>query len=214
LDLLVSSTIPSLRVLRTARSKIPAVERRGLAVAVHETDGQVTLKNAAQEISALQGTSLVDAAATGSAVLSAMAEATWAHFVCHAVTDPASPASGGLLLRDRTVTLPEIGGLHLPEAELAYLSACSTANHGTRHADEVLHLASAFHLAGFRHVIATLWPLGDIIGPQIARAFYNGLPDGPTADAAAATLHQVVRQLRADEPGRPDRWATLIHSGP
>jgi CHAT domain-containing protein len=125
-----------------------------------------------------------------------------------------SPAEGGLLLHDRILQLPEIGGLRLAEAELAYLSACSTANYGTRHADEVLHLASAFQLAGFRHVVATLWPVGDTVATEAARAFYHHLPDSPVVDDAAIVLHRVTRDLRASRPDRADLWAALVHSGP
>ena len=110
--------------------------------------------------------------------------------------------------------MPEIGALRLPQAELAYVSACSTAFHGGRIADEALHLGSAFHLAGFRHVIASLWPLDDRAAAEAARTFYRGLPDTPAATSAAAQLHQVTRLLRAANPARPDLWAALIHSGP
>jgi CHAT domain-containing protein len=119
-----------------------------------------------------------------------------------------------VLLHDGLLRLPEIGELRLPEAELAYLSACSTAHHGGRFSDEALHLASSFHLAGFRHVVATLWPVADPIAAEAARAFYRDLPDGPTADNAGTILHRVIHTLRATEPDRPDLWATLIHSGP
>lgn len=117
----------------------------------------------------------------------ALPEATWAHFACHARADLLSPADSGLWLHDGPLRLPEIGALHLPHAELAYLSACSTADHGGRYADETLDIASAFHLAGFRHVIASLWPLNDQIAMQTASAFYRELPDLPSADTAAST---------------------------
>jgi len=42
----------------------------------------------------------------------------------------------------------KVGQLDVPEAELAYLSACSTGDSGRQHADESIHLASAFWLAG------------------------------------------------------------------
>jgi len=110
--------------------------------------------------------------------------------------------------------LPEIGALQLSEAELAYLSACSTANHGTRYADEVLHLGSAFHLAGFRHVIASLWPLDDTAAAAAERSFHKALPHSPVASDAAAVLRTVILSLRDEYPSRPDLWAPLIHSGP
>jgi CHAT domain-containing protein len=63
-------------------------------------------------------------------------------------------------------------------------------------------------------VVASLWPLDDGTALKAARAFYRGLPDAPVADGAATVLHRVTRQLRAADPGRPELWAPLIHSGP
>jgi hypothetical protein len=40
------------------------------------------------------------------------------------------------------------------------------------------------------------------------------MPDTPSADDAATALHRVIRHLRAEHPGRPHLWASLIHSGP
>jgi hypothetical protein len=214
LDLLVSSFIPSLRGLRAARHRPPTQARREFVVAMPHTPGHRDLPATAAEAASLPGTHLRDTNAVTDAVLAALATSTRAHFACHASADPLSPAEGGLHLHDDILRLPQIGGLRLQDAELAYLSACATANHGTRHADEVLHLASAFQLAGFRHVIATLWPLTDRIAAQAARAFYRQLPDTSATDTAAAVLHKVTQDLRTTHPDRPDLWAALVHSGP
>ena len=69
-------------------------------------------------------------------------------------------------------------------------------------------------LAGFQHVIASLWPLDDDVAAAAADRFYRLLPDTPSADRAAFALHQVVRELRTESPNRPHLWASLIHSGP
>jgi hypothetical protein len=214
LDLLVSSFIPSLRALHATRNRPTPQARRDVVVAMTNTPGLPGLPGTATEAGALPGTLLRDTEAVIDAVLAALTTSTRAHFACHAVTDPLSPAEGGLRLHDGTLRLPQIGGLRLHEAELAYLSACSTANYGTRHADEVLHLASAFQLAGFRHVIATLWPLTDKIAAQAAHEFYRLLPDTSATGTAAAVLRQVTQGLRSTFPERPDLWAALIHSGP
>ncbi|MEV4095014.1 CHAT domain-containing protein [Streptosporangium saharense] len=214
LDVVVSSFVPSLRSLRQARNRPPGERRSDLTVALRHTPGLPELPGAAAEATVLGGAALIDGQATAGHVLSALGRSTWAHFACHGIVDPASPAESGLRLHDRTLRLPEIGGLRLAEAELAYLSACSTANHGTRYADEVLHLASAFQLAGFRHVVATLWPLADEVAVKAARSFYGELPGTPVADEAATVLNRVTLGLREEHPDRPDLWAPLIHSGP
>ncbi|WP_157620818.1 CHAT domain-containing protein [Saccharothrix sp. NRRL B-16348] len=43
-------------------------------------------------------------------------------------------------------------------------------------AEKSINLASAFHLAGFKHVIASLWPLNDAVAADAARHFYRELP--------------------------------------
>lgn len=214
LDAAVSSYVPSLRALQTARDRAPATRRASLTVALSHTPGPLHLPFAADEATLLGGSTLIDEQATADRVMSAITQATWAHFACHGVVDPTSQADSGLRLYDRTLRLPEVGGLRLAEGELAYLSACSTANHGIRYADEVLHLASAFHLAGFRHVVACLWPLVDNIAIEAARMFYRQLPDTPVAVDAAITLRGVTLHLRDEYPQRPDLWAPLVHSGP
>jgi tetratricopeptide (TPR) repeat protein len=216
LDRVVSSYTPTLRALAHSRARPPATTRRQLTVALAHTPGLPDLPGTVAEATDLHpGTPpLTDQDATTGRVLAALPAATWAHFACHAYTDLATPSRGGLRLHDTTLPIPEISRLALAHAELAYLSACSTAHGGVIHVDESIHLASAFQLAGFRHVIASLWPLNDNIAATAARAFYRQLPDAPTAANAADVLRQVTLDLRANHPTRPDLWAPLIHSGP
>lgn len=47
-----------------------------------------------------------------------------------------------------------------------------------------------------------------------ARRFYRLRGDAPTADGAAAALHDVTRHLRRQFPDDPQLWAPFIHSGP
>lgn len=219
LDSVVSSYTPTLRALAHTRTRPPATVRRQLTVAMQHTPGLSDLPGTAMEAAQLHAAHpgmplLADDYATTDRVLAILPDVTWAHFACHATADPQSPSQSALRLHDNALSLPAISRLRLAHAELAYLSACSTAQLGVRHVDESLHLASAFQLAGFRHVIASLWPLSDVIAVNAARALYDRLPDSPTADHAATALHEVTRELRAEHPGRPDLWAPLVHSGP
>ncbi|MFD0508936.1 CHAT domain-containing protein [Streptomyces chiangmaiensis] len=78
--------------------------------------------------------------------------------------------------------------------------------------DEGLHLASRFLLAGYPHVVATLWPIADRAAPQVAARFYAELlADVGTVPARA--LDRAVRSLRATCPDRPSLWAPYIHVG-
>jgi tetratricopeptide (TPR) repeat protein len=214
-DQLVSSYVPTLRALAYARNRPPATDRRRLTVAMHRTPGMPDLPGTVAETATMQARTLADEEATASQVLSALTDSTWAHFACHASTNPLAPSRGGLHLHDGILPIPEISRLQLRHAELAYLSACSTARQAAHLSNESIHLASAFHLAGFRHVVASLWPLNDAIAAIAAQEFYRRMPqDTPTAGNAAQALHEVVKDLRDAHPDRPELWAALIHSGP
>jgi CHAT domain-containing protein len=104
----------------------------------------------------------------------------------------------------------DVARLRLDGAELAFLSACSTARPGTRLTDESIHLASAFQLAGYRHVVGTLWPIYDQYALDIADHIYDGVTR--TGDVAAA-VHTATRQLRNRWADFPSVWASHIHAG-
>uniref|UniRef100_UPI0011774617 CHAT domain-containing protein n=1 Tax=Amycolatopsis kentuckyensis TaxID=218823 RepID=UPI0011774617 len=219
LDAVVSSYTATLRTLTHSRSRPPATERRQLTVAVRDAPGSTPLPATAGEAEHLHnahpGLPLLSGEhATTDAVLAALRESTWAHFACHADADLLVPSRSGIRLHDGILSLSSISRLRLADAELAYLSACSTANPGITQADESLHLASAFQLAGFRHVIATLWPIADDFAATAAREIYRHLDGTPSADNAALGVRQATLDLRAEYPERPDLWASLIHNGP
>ncbi|MFI9170937.1 CHAT domain-containing protein [Streptomyces lincolnensis] len=219
LDRVISSYTPTLRTLARAGGRPAATALRRLTVALDRTPGLADLPATAAEAASLHAAHpdmplLTNEQATAARVTSALSTASWAHFACHAGTDPDTPSEGGLHLHDGVLSIAEIGRHDLHEAELAYLSACSTGHVGRRHADESIHLASAFQLAGFRHVVASLWPLDDSVAAGAADHFYRLMPNTPPADDAALALHHVVRRLRTEHPGRPHLWASLIHSGP
>ncbi|MBE3015088.1 CHAT domain-containing protein [Microbispora sp. NEAU-D428] len=216
-DHVVSSYTSTLRALARARSRTPATVRHQLTVAVSSAPELPTLTGTAQEAEALHqrhpGILLVDEDATTDRVLAELPGRTWAHFACHAATDAEKPSFGGLVLHDTLLPIGAIGALPLDQAELAYLSACSTAFSGIFHANESIHLASAFQLAGFRHVVGSQWLLDDATAAAVAREFYRQLP-GPDANEAARVLHRVMGDLRRTHPDRPDLWAALVHYGP
>lgn len=219
LDRVISSYTPTLRTLARAHGRPAATTLRRLTVALDRTPGLPDLPATAAEAASLHAAHpdmplLTNEQATAARVTGALPKASWAHFACHAGTNPNAPSEGGLHLHDGVLSIAEIGRLNLHEAELAYLSACSTGHVGRRHADESIHLASAFQLAGFRHVVASLWPLDDHVAAGAADHFYRLMPDTPSADDAAIVLHRVIRHLRAEHSGRPHLWASLIHSGP
>jgi hypothetical protein len=81
---------------------------------------------------------------------------------------------------------------------LAYLSASGTGRIGNeKFLDESIHLISAFQLAGFRHVIGTLWEVNDEVCVDVARIIHEGIRDGHMTDESLCEgLHNAVRKPR------------------
>jgi tetratricopeptide (TPR) repeat protein len=219
-DLVVSSYTPTLNVLRHARR----AEQGGpvsapLVVAMPDTPGQLPLPGAEQEGASLRARYpdakvLTGATATRQNVLDALPAHRWAHFACHARSDLARPSESCLLLGDyqqAPLTVLDITRLRLDHASLAYLSACGTGEVSATLPDEVIHIASAFQLAGYADVIATMWPVADPVAAFVADDVYRRIGDdrAPVAEA----LHHAVRRLRDEHAGDPWLWAPFFHTG-
>jgi CHAT domain-containing protein len=217
LDRVISSYLPTVRVLDGPPETRPAPPRV-LVVALGRTPGAADLPQAATEAATVRGllpavTVLADEEATWAAVRARLAAHRWVHFACHVTRSAVRADEIRLLLHDhleRPVTPGDIAALRIPGAELAYLSACDSARSPDRLADEAVHVAGAFRMAGYRHVVATMWALGDRPAAQVAAAVYPALLRGAGPPEA---LDAAVVALRERYPATPSRWAAHIHVG-
>jgi hypothetical protein len=216
-DRVVCSYTPTLHQLLRSRSRAASrPPNRSLVVAVSDLPGY-RLPAAAGEAAIVgrclpNARVLLDAAAHPDAVRRGLADAAWVHIACHAATDVADPSASRLILAGGDLNVPDIGRLRISDAHLAYLSACGTARGGDALSDEVIHISSAFQLAGYPHVIGTLWPIVDDVAARIATDVYVGLPAG--ADPARR-LHAAVLRIRDAYAGNsPLLWASHLHIGP
>lgn len=82
---------------------------------------------------------------------------------------------------------------------------------------ESVHLASAFQLSGFQHVIGTLWGAEDSAAVRIASDFYRFLlqHDDIGGLAVARALHDAVLAFRNTDDNHKavSQWAPFIHLG-
>ncbi len=122
------------------------------------------------------------------------------HFAGHGATDTSNAANSRLLLADGVLRVAELLELNLaPGAPfLAYLSACGTGRvRAETSVDESIHLMSAFQLAGFRHVVGTLWEVLDEVCIDVARITYETIHAGGATDSSVCRgLHDASRWLR------------------
>jgi tetratricopeptide (TPR) repeat protein len=214
LDCVVSSYTPTVDALGRLRRRATGGGTSCVVAMARTPGGYTNLQSAHREAAvaaaALPGAIVeADTNATRDRVLASLTRSTHAHFACHAIADPNDPAMGRLLFHDHPLTVVDVSGLHL-DAELAFLSACATTRAPLQLADEALHITGAFQLAGFRHVIGTLWETDDTASLKITSAFYSA---GAPGDATPYALHAAVRALRTRYPVTPTLWAAHIHTG-
>jgi CHAT domain-containing protein len=152
---------------------------------------------------------------------------------------PATVESQGF--EDGILTAEEIVSLDLRNAELVVLSACETGLGMVAGGEGVMGLTRAFHLAGARNVIASLWKVDDNATQALMTEFYRNLWEKKLStleslrqaqltmrrryDSKHGVLRGEVRPLKpgANEPPAPARpsgepapaffWAGFILSG-
>ena len=226
LDRVISSYAPTVRALLPSpqlAQTAPADAPGPLVVTLRHSGDANELVGADAELAEVltrfpDAPRLVGPEATKENVLDALGRQQWVHFACHAVGDIEAPAGGRLLLYDGPVTLEDIADRvrrHSLPTGLALLLACETARGALAVADEGIHIASGFQLAGYHNVIASLWPVSDPVAVRMVHLLYNAtrgsallLPADP-----ATTLHQAMRHLRRRHHGFPSLWAPFIHLG-
>jgi len=80
-----------------------------------------------------------------------------AHFACHGRQNTQNPLESSLLLQDGQLKVSGIMQHAVPNASLAFLSACETAMGDENLPDEVIHLGATLLFAGFHGVVAIMW---------------------------------------------------------
>ncbi|KAM7219909.1 CHAT domain containing protein [Rhypophila decipiens] len=219
LDRAMSSYSPSIKaIIHGRRHRAPPADTLAsapaLLIAMEVTPGQSRLPHATAEITALReictsmGLLVVEPPRRKQDVLSHLREPGCAifHFAGHGYTDDSDPSQSYLCLEDGSqnpLRVADLLEMNLAERSpfLAYLSACGTSSiRGGQYLDESIHLASACVLAGFRHVIGTLWEVKDKLCVDIAQITYQVMRDAGMADeSVCAGLHRASLELR-------DRW--------
>lgn len=111
-------------------------------------------------------------------------------------------------LDDGFLTLSEVADLEL-NAELVVLSACVTGRGMLRRGEGVANFAYAFHCAGAKSVVVTLWEVASLQAVEFMKTFYSQLGNGETKARSIAFARS---ELRKKYPN-PFFWAPFVLHG-
>ncbi|THH11187.1 hypothetical protein EW146_g8131 [Bondarzewia mesenterica] len=231
-DYVVSSYTHTLSsLISLVPNPVPKLENpfKMLAVIQPQTPGHSSLPSTVQELRKIEGrvpddvlikSGLQGTPSSVENVAAYLSTATIAHFACHGIQDAENPLESGLVLSDGRLTVSRIMQQPMPNASLAFLSACETAMGDDKLPDEAMHLAATLLFSGFRGTVATMWSIYDEDGPKIVDCFYEHLFQDetgvrvsfPDTTRAARALHAAVAKLRKE--GKPfARWVPFVHFG-
>lgn len=117
---------------------------------------------------------------------------------------------------DGVLTAEEVAALNLNGVEWAVLSGCDTGVGEVKGSEGVFGLQRAFHVAGVRTVIMSLWQIEDQSTREWMRTLYEGrlTRNLSTADAVRDASLSVIRQRRAKHLStHPFYWGGFIAAG-
>ena len=225
MDIAVSSYSPTLEPLlrprtQTTAHRVPKV----LVVSQPDTPGCSPISGTTAEAGVIM--SLLDQSAvkvlddtdgTVNAILEGMASHDWVHLACHGIQDREDPTNSAFALYDGRLTLGTLTSKHLPNADLAVLSACQTATGDENLSEEAVHLAAGMLNVGYKSVIGTMWSIYDSSAPVVMGAFYKAMTEQVKAGGElqpAYALHEATKVLR-NKFGMTDfvRWVPFVHFG-
>jgi CHAT domain-containing protein len=237
MDIINSTYVPTIKSLLYAKQKdiiLPnSPSAKTCFVTMENTPEHDSLEGVEEEAEHIrrilpEGNSTVLHQPTATAVLTEIGQCNNLHLACHGKSDLSDPSKSYLTLvrtnpDERRTRRPDklfVGDIMRKSTNgsgIAFLRACYSADnpaHGL--SDEVIHLASAFQLAGFSHVLGTLWSTRNGSCGEVSEKFYKYLLEGeqePGHKQVALAFHRAVNDLRLDNLSNPLLWASFVHIG-
>ncbi|KAF4953223.1 hypothetical protein FGADI_6198 [Fusarium gaditjirri] len=196
LDRVISSYGSSIRnIIRGRRDWFQSSSSdQALLVAMEHTPGHDTLSFANEEVEAIDGIirsmelNSIIPQRTKQQVVRYLPDCKIFHFAGHGLAHAEDPSKSSLLLEDwenDSLKVSDLLDMNIRQNApfLAYLSACGTGQIKDETSfDENINLISACQIAGFRHVIGTLWNVQDDLSVDMAKMTYQELQNSGLAD--------------------------------
>jgi len=119
----------------------------------------------------------------------------WFHLIAYATQDACQPLNSSFLMRDGSLSIPDILSANNSPKEFAFLSARPVASRFSWMQNEVIQFAAGLQISGFRSVVWTMGDVDDSKACEIIDKFYKAFFRLDTLDCtrAAQALHDALK---------------------
>lgn len=142
------------------------------------------------------------------------------HFATHGVANEQSPDLSGLVLpldrqggQDGILLSGEISSLDLRARPLVILSACRSGDGEFVVGEGLDNLTKSFFIGGASSVIATFWPIEDLVTATVFNEFYDSLLAGIPPAVALQTAKCSIIDADGGLFSNPYYWAPFVIFG-
>jgi tetratricopeptide (TPR) repeat protein len=116
-------------------------------------------------------------------------------------------------VEDGLLTAYEVAGMNLNGTEWVVLSACESGLGEVKTGEGVYGLRRAFHMAGARTVIVSLWPIPDKHTVSVMEQLYASSENNLALTMQQIALQQIESIRRQNLPDHPFTWGAFIAIG-
>ncbi|OAX32174.1 kinase-like protein, partial [Rhizopogon vinicolor AM-OR11-026] len=135
--------------------------------------------------------------ATKEDVNKAFKDRGWFHLIAYATQNAYQPLNSSFLMRDGSLSIPDIFKVDLGPKEFAFLSARPVGSRFGWMQNEIIQFAAGLQISGFKSVVGTMGDVDDSKAHEIIDKFYRKFfsTDTPDCTRAAQALHVALEEM-------------------
>jgi CHAT domain-containing protein len=121
----------------------------------------------------------------------------WFHLTAYATQNAYQPLNSSFLMRDGSLSIPDILSADLGKKEFAFLSVRPVGSRFSWMQNEIIQLAAGLQISGFKSIVGTMGDVDDSKANEIIDKFYRAffLDELPDCTRAAQALHDALEEM-------------------
>ncbi|KAJ8595181.1 hypothetical protein M405DRAFT_390783 [Rhizopogon salebrosus TDB-379] len=126
----------------------------------------------------------------------------WFHLTAYATQNAYQPLNSSFLMRDGSLSIPDILSANFGTKEFAFLSVRPVGSRFSWMQNEIIQLAAGLQVSGFKSIVGTMGDVDDSKAYEVIDKFYEAFfldeDELPDCTRAAQVLHDVLDEMADD----------------